>query len=216
MADDGTGPDGWLEAGLRTLAAGASPCPDVSALQSGASGELADHARVCIRCSEILAAAREPGVTVAEDRIEAAVARLAARIGGLPTLLRLVVRAVGERLRVLDLVGQPVAAMPTRAGDLEAVVVAARREALRVVTHVAATTGGRFSVQVDVTGRAGGDAITRVTLTRSGRELASLEPRHGRLTFGGLRPGAYRILLGHGPRAVGALDLELEAADEVR
>ncbi len=223
-SEDARRPHGF-EALLQELSAlgraGAGPCPDLAAF-AGSNCEpwaLAAHVEGCTRCHELLSVAHEAGPrAVPQGRIASAIERLSRRRLQTAVLLRIVARALGGAIVPVEIMGEPVAAVPTRATEAHDLVAEARSRGLRVRTQVSSAAAGRFAVLLDVShdgqdGRPTEDV--QVTLTRDERALASLSTRLGRVTFGALRPGAYRLVLARSGSDVGVVELELRGSEFV-
>jgi hypothetical protein len=214
---------GDLETLLAALTHGDGRCPELSELASGLLPDqplgakrlaLAAHLAACARCSAILASARAPGL---HSPTPEQAARLESRARGIfrertPELLRLVVRAIGRALEVVDLSGRQLEPVPVRTQQDEGVLVRHRFGSHDLTAHVTSPEPATFAILVDVWGEPEAKRSVRLSLFRGERELASEVPRKGRVLFPAVRAGCYRVVLSDPAGYAGEIDLTLQHA----
>lgn len=128
-----------------------------------------------------------------------------------PGVLKLVLRHLRGALEVIEAVGDLLEAAPARGDRNEGVLVRHRFGDREVTAHVSATESPRFVVTLDLWGDPA-PSVTRVSLFRGDRELASELPRTGRVMLPELPPGQYRVVLSDAGEYVGELDLTFTSA----
>lgn len=149
---------------------------------------------------------------------ERLVARAKAALGcEAPSLASLAVTVLGGRLRVAPAdgrAGEVVEPRVLRGGDDGGVLVSHRLGRREVATSIHRSGAERFSVLMDL-GSDAAQALTRVTVLRGDREVASEAARQGRVMLPELTAGRWRVRISDRVGWVGDLDLTLNNGDEV-
>ena len=213
MAPEATELDRFLRAALRK-----SPnrCPEARHLLAAPAHEtlaLSAHVAGCERCAAIVVATTaqdpEPHVQSRADALEHRARALFDDVR--PGVLRMVVRAIGKTIEVLDLVGEVLEPVPVRSAAKEGLLVRHRFGDHDVTAHVSCTRPARFGILLDIWADPVPDTV-RFSLFRGERELASEIPRKGRVLFPSVDPGFYRVVVSDHEGYVGELELTLQDA----
>ena len=131
-----------------------------------------------------------------------------------PSLASLAVIVAGGRLRLErsdGRVGEVMRPQTLRGGDDGGVLVSHRLGRREVSTSIHRAGDGRFSVLMDL-GVDAAHALTRVTVLRGEREVASEAARQGRVMLPELAAGRWRVRISDRDGWVGDLDLTLSDA----
>lgn len=210
----------------RALRRSPNECPDLVALHALAwestghapqlegVGQVA-HVAGCQRCRSILIGSLAPAkpVSVGPAARWERLQRRADEIFTAPndSIMKVVVRAVRGILELVDVVGDLVEPVPVRNENGEGLVVRREFGSHELTAHIAQPQPGQFSLTVDLWSDGSPTDELRITLLRERRELNSALPRRGRVSFGVIGPGNYRVSVAGRRERVGAIDIELEA-----
>ena len=191
-------------------------CPDEATLLNAPLRErdaVASHVADCSRCHQVLAALAAPAGPIPGEPLLAAASRIFSEHP--VDLLRLAVRALVDRLEVVELVGAVLEPRLVRgsAADGRGLSVHRRIGGRDVNAHVSYSQHGGFAIMLDMGADPRPSRPLRVTVWRDDRELASHVAHDGRAMFPSLRPGAYRMHIERQDRddVIGRIDLELAA-----
>ncbi len=195
-------------------------CPDEASLlaprprvHDGEQDAVAAHVGSCPRCQASLAALAVPVTSEVPEPMFGAAAGLFTQHP--VDLLRLAVRALVDRLDVVELVGAMLQPRPVRGAGVDGrgVSVHRRMGGRDVNAHVSYSQLGGFAIMLDMGADPRPSRPLRVTVWRDDRELASHVAHDGRAMFPSLRPGAYRMHIERHDRdqVLGRIDLDLAA-----
>ena len=201
---------------LAALRSPPRPCPRLERLVAvEATSKLlavAAHVEACPRCSHVVraASASAQAAPVHTERWVAMVQR-AKTLFEEPTddLIRIVAKSVRRVLELVEVVGDVLEPVPIRNRKRDGLVVQRTFDDHQLTAHLAAEADGRVTLMVDVW--CGGEPSddVRVTLLRERRELESMLPRNGRVMFGAVAPGRYRVSVAAQHRRIGVIDITI-------
>jgi len=218
---DNNAPSGpLLEAIRQALQDSPGRCPDLRRLAADTPEHwaVASHVAECPRCSAIVTAASTPNVAPPPPARWEALQNRAKALFEEPTdsIIRIVVQSmvttIKRSLEVVEVLGDVVEPVPIRNDERDGLVVRRTFGEHDLTAHLAAEASGRFTLMVDVWSGGEPSDQVRVTLLRDRRELESMLPRQGRVLFGAVSPGTYRVSVATPRERIGAIDITFREA----